>query len=232
MAKGIRLPITMTDREKLLGFGYALVDLFLLPSLLAGMNDLLAQPLSMAWINFLYFALNFLFLSAIFHRFLKRSIAYGGKNITQLFGAGFLGFVGYWVANFILSFCILRLFPDYANPNDGSIAEMTGGNFPMMAIGTVLFVPMAEELIHRGLVFGLLLPKSKTAAYVISAAVFAAVHVVGYLGSAQELTLVLAFIQYLPAGLVLGWAYEKSGTIFAPMMIHTVINAMGIWAMR
>ena len=66
----------------------------------------------------------------------------------------------------------------------------------------------------------------------ISAAVFAAVHVVGYLGSAQELTLVLAFIQYLPAGLVLGWAYEKSGTIFAPMMIHTVINAMGIWAMR
>ena len=232
MAKSIRLPITMTGREKLLGFGYALVDLFVLPSLLSAMNGLLAQPLSMVWINFLYFALNFLFLATIFHRFLKRSIAYCGKNFTQLVGAAFLGFVAYWVANVALSFCILKFFPDYANPNDGSIAEMTGGNFPIMAIGTVLFVPMAEELVHRGLVFGLLLPKSKAVAYILSASVFAAVHVIGYLGTAPELTLVLAFIQYLPAGLVLGWAYEKSGTIIAPMAIHATINAMGIWAMR
>ena len=232
MAKSIRLPITMTNREKLLGFGYALADLFLLPSLLAGMNQLLARPLSMVWINFLYFALNFVFLTTIFHLFLKRSLIFGGKNITQLFGAAFLGFVAYWSANLALSICIMKLFPDYANPNDGSIAEMAGGNFPIMAIGTVLFVPVAEELIHRGLVFGLLLPKSKVAAYGISTALFAAVHVIGYLGSTQELTLLLAFIQYLPAGLVLGWAYEKSGTIFAPMVIHAVINAMGIWAMR
>ena len=232
MAKSVRLPITMTDREKLLGFGYAAIYLFLLPSLLMGMNALLARPLSAAWINFLYFALNFVFLWAIFHRFLKRSIAFGGKNITQLFGAAFLGFIAYWVANFALSFCILQFFPDYSNPNDGSIAEMTGGNFPMMAIGTVLFVPMAEELIHRGLVFGLLLPKSKTAAYLVSAALFAAIHVVGYAGLVDRTSLVLAFLQYLPAGLVLGWAYEKGGTIFAPMVIHAVINAMGIWAMR
>ena len=232
MSKSVRLPITMTSREKLLGFGYALVDLFLLPSLLSSMNGLLARPLSAAWINFLYFSLNFLFLTTIFHRFLKRSLVFAGKNITQLFGAAFLGFVAYWVANLVLSFCILKLFPHYTNPNDGSIAEMTGGNFPMMAIGTVLFVPMAEELIHRGLVFGLLAPKNKTVAYLVSACLFAAIHVVGYLGSVEEISLLLAFIQYLPAGLVLGWAYEKGGTIFAPMVIHTVINAMGIWAMR
>ena len=232
MAKSVRLPITMTDREKLLGFGYAAVGLFLLPGLLNSMNSMLIRPLNAAWINFLYFALNFLFLTTIFHRFLKRSIVFGGKNITQLFGAAFLGFVAYWAANFALSFCILQFFPNYSNPNDGSIAAMAGGNFPMMAIGTVLFVPLAEELIHRGLVFGQLLSKNKTAAYVISAAVFAAVHVVGYLGSAPDLSLLLAFIQYLPAGFVLGWAYEKSGTIFAPMVIHSAINAMGIWAMR
>ena len=65
----------LADREKLLGFGYAAIDLFLLPSLLISMNALLARPLSAAWINFLYFALNFVFLWAIFHRFLKRSIA-------------------------------------------------------------------------------------------------------------------------------------------------------------
>ena len=94
-----------------------------------------------------------------------------------------------------------------------------------------ILIYMAINIVG-GLVFGLLLPKSKTAAYLVSAALFAAIHVVGYAGSVDLTSLVLAFIQYLPAGLVLGWAYEKGGTIIAPMVIHMAINAMGIWAMR
>lgn len=232
MAKSKRLSVSMTGHEKLLGFGYAVVDLFVLPAMLNGMNALLIRPLSAAWINFLYFSLNFVFLIAIFHRFLKRSLGYAGKHIPEFFSAAVLGFAVYWVANISLSFVILQFCPDYANPNDGSISDMTGSNFPIMAVGTVLFVPMAEELIHRGLIFGSLLPKNKAAAYIVSASFFAAIHVVGYIGTVSDTSLLLAFVQYLPAGLVLGWAYEKSGTIFAPIVIHTVVNAMGIWAMR
>ena len=109
---------------------------------------------------------------------------------------------------------------------------MVSGNFLIMAVGSVLFVPMAEELIHRGLIFGTCARHNRFLAYALSTAFFAAIHVVGYIGICTERDLILAFVQYLPAGLILAWAYERSGTIFAPIAIHMVINAMGIWAMR
>ena len=232
MAKIAKLPIPMTGMEKLLGFGYAVIDLFFLPALLNTLNAQLINPLSGAWINFLYFSLNFVFLFAIFSRFLKRSLGFAGKHMGDFLLAALAGFGGYWLSNIVLSFLILKFFPNYANPNDGSIAVMVDGNFAIMAVGAVIFVPMAEELIHRGLVFGTIAKKSRTAAYIVSAAFFAAIHVVSYIGTTDHLQLALAFVQYLPAGLLLAWAYERSGTIFAPIAVHMVINAMGIWAMR
>jgi membrane protease YdiL (CAAX protease family) len=56
--------------------------------------------------------------------------------------------------------------------------------------------------------------------------------VLGYIGSADLLTLALCFLQYIPAGLCLAWAYDASGSIFAPVLIHTVINALGILSLR
>ena len=38
----------------------------------------------------------------------------------------------------------------------------------------------------------------------------------------------MAFLQYLPAGLCLAWAYTKADTIFAPILIHAIINAVSI----
>ena len=232
MAHMKKLPISMTDREKRLGFGYLLLDLFILPALLSAMNQRLAVPLSGAWTNFLYFSLNFLFLAVIFSRFLKRSLMFAGQHIWEFFLAVIPGFLLYWLSNVLLSAGILWLYPGFSNINDGSIAQMTEGNFVIVAIGTVLLVPMAEELLHRGLVFGSLHRKSRAAAYMISMLFFAAIHVLGYLGFHDSMSLFLSFVQYLPAGLILAWAYEKSGCIFAPIAIHTVINAMGIYALR
>lgn len=232
MAKIARLPIQMTSKEKLLGFGYAVLSLFFLPSILHALNGQLIHPFSDAWLNFLYFSLNFLCLVAILGRFLKRSAGFAWKHAGDLLLSCLAGFSGYWLCNVALSFVILKLFPHFSNPNDGSIAGMVSGNFTIMALGAVLFVPTAEELIHRGLIFGSLAKKSRFLAYLISAIFFAAIHIVGYIGMFSQLDLALAFVQYLPAGLILAWAYERSGTIFAPIVIHMVINAMGIYAMR
>ena len=232
MAKFAKLPISMTQKEILLGFGYAVIDLFFLPAILNAMNGQLIHPLSGAWLNFLYFALNFVFLFAIFSRFLKRSIVFCGKHLLDVCIAALAGFGGYWLCNVAFSFVILVLFPDYANPNDGSIADMASGNFMIMAVGAVLLVPMAEELIHRGLIFGTLARKNRFLGYAVSAVFFAAIHVIGYIGFCSNRDLLLALIQYLPAGIVLGWAYERSGTIFTPIAIHMMVNAMGIYAMR
>ena len=66
----------------------------------------------------------------------------------------------------------------------------------------------------------------------LSVFVFAAVHVVGYIGQWDTLTLVLCFVQYIPAGLCLAWSYTRSDTIFAPILIHAAINFIAIRGLR
>ena len=101
-----------------------------------------------------------------------------------------------------------------------------------MLIGTVLLVPITEEALFRGLLFGTLYRKSAVLGYVLSTLIFAAVHVVGYIGTQDAVSLLISLIEYLPAGLVLGWAYARSGTIWTPILIHAVVNFIGMSALR
>ena len=107
---------------------------------------------------------------------------------------------------------------------------MAQSNFPVIFVGTVILVPVAEEALHRGLVFGSLYHKNAAVAYLLSTVIFASVHLMGYVGVYSSLHLALAFLQYVPAGFALAWAYRRSGSIFAPMVMHAVINALGMLA--
>jgi membrane protease YdiL (CAAX protease family) len=99
-----------------------------------------------------------------------------------------------------------------------------------MVIGTVVLVPIVEETLYRGLIFGLL-PK-RILRYAVSVGAFCAIHVMGYIGYYEPLHLLLCFMQYIPAGLVLAYAYERSGSIFAPILIHMAINGIAMLFMR
>ena len=227
-----RLTIHLTNREQIWAFFYLLFSLVLLPELLAVMNGYLPSPLGKVWINFLYFAINFLAVIWIFGGFFQRSLIYAGQHIGDFLLAVVAGFVAYWTCTWGLSWVFGQYFPDFSNLNDGSITGMVGTNFTVMFISTVILVPVAEESLHRGLIFGFLYPKHHAIAYSVSTAFFSLVHILGYVGLYSPLHLVLAFLQYVPAGLCLAWAYRKSGSIFAPMLMHAVINAMGMFAQR
>ena len=67
---------------------------------------------------------------------------------------------------------------------------------------------------------------------VLPMAAFAALHVLGYIGSESVTTLVICFLQYLPAGLCLAWTYTKADNIFAPVVVHALVNAIAIGAVR
>ena len=85
---------------------------------------------------------------------------------------------------------------------------------------------------YRGLIFRNLYGKSRWAAYIVSILAFAVIHIIGYIGRYSALELLMAFLQYLPAGLCLAWAYTKADTIFAPILIHAAINFLSIHALR
>lgn len=227
-----KLSVSITRREAIWGWGYLLFQIFFLPVILTMVNMLLPSPMPEAKVNFVYFLLNFLSILAIAHQFLWDSLRIALRSPFRCLRAAFLGLVLYFACNILFSNLIVRIRPDFININDNSISAMTQGYFTLVSIGTIFLVPPAEEFLYRGLVFGLLYNKNKFLAYGVSTVLFSAIHVVGYIGSYDLELLLLCFIQYIPAGICLAWAYASADTIFAPILMHITINQIGMQAMR
>ena len=231
MAKNNRIPYSLTKAEFWLGWIWLLFELFLLPTLLVMANAWANSPLGSAWLNFIYFCINFVAVLVIFRKLLGHSVIHLGNNFLQCVKAAFLGFCVYYVTTMAMNNLIAFLYPGFSNVNDTNVASMTRLDYLPMVIGTVILVPITEEVLFRGLVFRSLYGQNRVLGYVLSTAIFCAVHILSYIGSADPLTLTLCFIQYIPASVCLAWAYAESDNIFAPILIHTAVNLMGILAL-
>ena len=232
MKKYRSLSTRQSDQEIILGWVYFLVQLLVLPSLLVWGNTRAGRPFSEAELNFTFFSINFAAVLWIFHRFLSSSFRQVRVHPAYFCQAVILGLAAYLACSRGMDWLLARIAPGHSNANDASIAALSRGNFTLMAIGTVLLVPPVEECFYRGLIFRPLYGRSPWAAYLLSMAAFSLAHIVGYLGSYSLREMVVCFLQYLPAGLCLAWSYTKSDTIFAPIVIHALVNAWGIWQMR
>lgn len=94
----------------------------------------------------------------------------------------------------------------------------------LLLISAVLVAPLLEEVMFRGLLqtvlVGLLGRDRRWPAVVTASVFFAAVH----LGAAEWQTLPGLFI----LGLILGWLYERSGSLLASITLHAAFNALNV----
>lgn len=227
-----KLTASMTKTEQRFGLTYIAVQVFVLPVLLTQMNLILSNPLSPVTLNFILFLVDFICIVVIFHRFLWQGIKQVIRSPFSFLRAAGFGFLLYWIGSFAVNTVIYAAYPDFSNVNDASISELTQQNWQLMAFGTVLLVPVTEETLYRGVIFGNLYKRSRIGAYALSTLIFAALHVVGYIGLFEPLHLLLCFLQYIPAGLCLALAYNMADTIWAPILMHITINQIGVLAMR
>ena len=224
--------LSPSSQEQMGAAFYLVFQLMALSGLLTWLNGMLTEPLSQGELNFVYYLINFLAVVLIFHDFLGRCLRQVWQHPAYFCQAVILGLAAYYACSRCVNWIVGLLVPDFSNYNDASIAAMSQGSYFLMAVGTVILVPPAEECMYRGLIFRGLYSRSPWAAYLVSMAVFAMIHVLGYLGWYSPLELVMAVLQYLPAGLCLAWTYAKSGTIFAPIVVHALINASAIQGLR
>ena len=232
MSKSKTLYISMSRNEKILGWLYMAASLLCLPAALEWVNGQLADPLDEATLNFVYYLTNFLFTAGIFRHFLRASLVAAWRDFWNFIQAVILGYVAFWAAKKGMNFLMGYLMPSFSNINDAAIGELAKANYALMLTGVVFLVPPVEEMLYRGLIFRSLWQSSKVGAYLVSMAAFAAIHVLGYIGSTDITTIVICFIQYLPAGLCLAWTYTKADNILAPMVVHAIVNAVAIGALR
>ncbi|BCJ91390.1 hypothetical protein IZ6_21250 [Terrihabitans soli] len=105
-----------------------------------------------------------------------------------------------------------------ALPSENTAALPENTALILSIIAAVIGAPLAEELVFRGFVFTAVRERWGFAwALVLSSVLFAAMHF--------EPTGLYALI-VLPSAFLLGWLREKTGGIYAPILIHAVFNTI------
>lgn len=226
------LSVKLTRKEIVAGWIYYCIQLIVLPSIIFLINALVGNPLSETVCNFIFFCINFLVIAVIFRHYLLENLKTGMEAPLRCLGCAALGFAAYWLLSIVVQFFILFMNPEFFNVNDAYIDSMAQDNFTLIFVSTVILVPVVEECLYRGLMFGAIYNRNKLAAYLLSSIVFSMVHIIGYIGMYDWFTLSLCLLQYLPAGLCLGWAYARADSVWAPILMHITINLISVSAMR
>lgn len=223
---------SLSPNEFVFGMIYYVLQLIIIPALLMVGNMLLRTPLSDTQINFVFFTLNFAAVILIFRRFLMTQLRIAAQHPWRSLRFAGIGLLIYFFGTSAVTTAAIWIHPEFSNINDQSIMLMAQEHFGLMVIATVLLVPLAEEAFYRGLIFRQLFDRSPRIAYLVSMVIFSSIHIAGYVTTTDGLTLLLCFLQYLPAGFALAWCYHRSGSIFTSILLHMTVNQIGILAMR
>lgn len=225
MEKKNDLPFTstMSLRERAAAIGYIPVHVYLLPLLLAkSLGDRLPSALSL---NVVCYSIAAAFLLLCLWRFYRREF-----DALCDFGPGVLLDVAksygmLLVCNLAVG-VFLILLGQKSNPNNSEIFSLAGQDLGMTAAVAVFLAPLAEEAMFRGGVFGLLRPRSRAAAYLVSMLLFALYHVWSY--ALADPTAWIYLLQYLPAGFLLARVYEKTNSLWASIFLHMTVNGVSM----
>lgn len=151
-----------------------------------------------------------------------RDVVYGekkfkldGKQVkTILLTAATAGAAGMALNNVIAMTPMVELSQGFQNAN----ASFFGGEVLFQLLGSCIIIPIAEELVFRGVVYRRLrMHFDVTKALLISAVIFGIVH-----------TNLVQFIYAALLGILLAFLYEKSGFFYVPVLGHAAANTIAV----
>ena len=225
-AKSRSLGPGLSTAEQVAGFCYLPFYVVLLAWTLQWLSGLLGLQLSELQLNIAFFTINCIVIWVIFHNFLVRS--FRAIRFWELVQALILGLCLYYAGNFLFGWVTGLLGLEITSFNDETVLGLVSQNRWVMLVCTIAVAPVVEETLVRGLLFGVIRPHSRVAAYAVTVVFFAVIHVWQYLLVYDLGPVALAALQYIPAGIALGWTYEKSNTIWGPIFLHMIINAVSM----
>lgn len=143
------------------------------------------------------------------------------KNISWSATAGLgINYLISYLANILI---ILFLGTSDSASNQLLFESLIENSFLLMAIQAIVFAPIVEELIFRGLVFRSFRQYNIYLAHFISAFCFGFIHI--YQGLfAGDFTQLVYLLSYGGMGFAYSFVYEKRKTIVAPMIVHMLNN--------
>ncbi|MEG2097384.1 MAG: CPBP family intramembrane glutamic endopeptidase [Pseudoflavonifractor sp.] len=217
----------MTDSERKRGWVFFGLYILVLPYFTALAQRMLLgdgeSPVAEA--NIIYYGLLFAFALLVFWSFLHHGFILLLAGRPENFLAALRGLGGWAVLTLLV--CLLPL--PVENPVPMQYLQEYAISPAATVILVVLLIPLIEETLFRGLVFGSLRRYSRVLAYGVSAVVFALCGVWRYALGFGDLRFLLLAIQYLPAGLALAWCYDNGGSIWGAIGLRMTISAASLF---
>lgn len=222
----------MTNGEHLAGVIFFVIYLLVLPfatePLFGLAEKLLRTDISAGLQSAIYYYVLFAVTLVIFHGYLARTTRKALDGLGAVIRTVLVGLVALYGLNELVYRLAQLLIENRTNLNDMAISAQIS-DAPRTTLLIVIFLaPFVEETLFRGLVFGGLKEKSRLAAYVVSCLLFALLHVWQFAVVRQDVTYLLLMVQYLVPGLVLAGVYDRSGTLWASIILHMAANALAV----
>ena len=183
--------------------------------------------LPVAEANVVYYLLSATLVFLVFWTFLKHGFHLLLDWLPENLFAFVTGLAGAGILRFLVSLIPLPV----ENPNAISYPEQFALAPPATAVILVVLMPIVEEPLFRGLLFGTARRYSRALGYVLSTMVYAVYCVwqFAYAYGQVDLRYLLLAVEYLPMGLALTWCYDNGGSIWSPIALHAAINAFTLY---
>lgn len=179
----------------------------------------------MAEANVVYYLISVMLVFLLFWRFLKRNFELLLDRLPENLFALLAGLAG---AELFRALVTLLPCP-VENPNvynyRSSSCSRRGYHCDL-----VVSMPIVEEMIFRGFLFGTVRRYSRGLAYVLSAGLFALYSVWQFVFScgAVDLRYLLLAGRYLPMALALSWCYDVGSSVWTAVLLHMAVNGLAL----
>lgn len=231
--KSVSFSRTLTKGELTAGLIYFVIHVLILPFALSYAVSFLAVAgisLNSVTVNLIYYAIGFVAVLIILRHFLIDNFSSLWSLLIPNIGTMIVGFVAYYILNYIVSYAANALFGSLSNPNDENVMSIVEVNLNASIVMAVLLGPLVEECLYRGVIFTAIGKRFRILGYAVSSVLFALSHVYMSLVTSYDPRLFLTAIVYLPSGLVFCWMYERSKNVFCGVFVHMAINALILWS--
>lgn len=219
----------MTKDERHRGWVFFAVYVFIFPWLVGviryGIERIWAFTLGDAVANLIYHTIVTALMLLIFWTYLENAWHILRQGLAQNFlslGAGLL----LWA---VLTFLVDLLPLPLADPMSAEYALEFARSPLITVIVYVFLMPIAEEILYRGLLFGTIKQRHRIAAYVITVLVFSIGSVWHIAISADDARYLLNALDYVPMALALCFCYDRGGSIYTPIVLHWFIHAFTLF---
>lgn len=205
------------------GWVFFILYLFAFPFLMSWVQRSMGGEWPLAEANVVYYLFSMTLVVLLLWSFLKKEFSVLLDWLPENLFAIATGLVG----ALVLHFLVMQIPYPVQNPNQAGYAQEYLLSPTATIVVLVVLMPIVEEILFRGLLFGAVRSYSRGLAYAASVVAYCLFSVWQFIFTYGQVDLryLLLTLQYLPMSLALTWCYDAGGSIWSPIALHAAINA-------